>query len=291
MLPTLMRYLPVLLLVSGTKVFAGDPIVVRGAAVSLRDDIEVACEDVGLLREVHVRPGDEVVAGQLLARLDTEEAQLLLRRVEAELSIAATAAKNDLAVQLANKNHQVAAAELRRAEETNEKYPGTVSATELDRLRLTVDRTQLEIKQAEQELLQKRQHVELLEADRDLARHKLSRREIQAPASGRVTRVDADAGEQLQPGQSLCRIVNLRQVWVQGFVAGEFGRTLDGCRAVVTVVRRDVPIELAGVVRFLDPDVNPVNGMARLWVLVDNVDEQLTPGESVELRVLPDDRE
>ena len=266
-------------------VHAQQMVPVRGVVISLIDDIDVASEDLGLLREVHVHPGDQVVAGQLLAQLSDDDAKLTLTRAEAELKIAMTAAKNDLAVQLTRKNLGVASAELQRAEETNKKYPGTVSATEVDRLRLAMERAELEIQQAEQDMVQKTLQVELRQAERDLARRQVERRKIIAPGPGLVTRVDLQAGEWMPLGSPLCRIVNLNRVRAQGFVSGALPQQLIGQPVELVVMRGGERIVLPGVVTFIDPEVNSVNGQSRIWAEIENEEGVLRAGEPAELLI------
>jgi len=50
------------------------------------DRVSLVCRESGTLEEVHAQPGDSVVAGQLLAHLDSRDLQAELARLDAELN-------------------------------------------------------------------------------------------------------------------------------------------------------------------------------------------------------------
>ena len=121
---------------------------VESVLLKLIEQADVPARDPGVIETVSVTEGDVVQKGDTLVQLDTVETRLDVGRAKLELSIAQQESKNDVDVRFAEKSLEVAAAELQRALDSVEDYPKSVSDTELDRLKLTAERTRLEIEQA-----------------------------------------------------------------------------------------------------------------------------------------------
>lgn len=261
---------------------------VQSVVISLIDDVEVASPEAGVLSRILVREGALVQDGDLLAELDDSDARLELERVRAELRIASEQATNDLAVQLARKGHGVAEAELLRSIRSNEKFPNAVSSTELDKLQLTRDQTQLQIEHAEHEVKLAGMRVELKTAELHLAQSHLDRRRITSPLSGMVVNVHRQRGEWIQPGESCVRIIRTDQVRAEGFVHISAGQVVVGQPVEVLLrVGEESPKAFEGKLAFVDPEIETVSGQYRVWAEIENAKGWLRPGHRPEMRILP----
>src|SRR5687767_570952 len=134
--------LPILLLLAASVSADGakppkGTIVVESAQVTLIDERQVPAREAGVLDRLDVREGDLVEAGQELGLVEIEQAEVARERAVAELDIAEEQAANDIDYRFAEKSHEVAEAEFKRANESVAKFPRSVSQTELDRLRLS----------------------------------------------------------------------------------------------------------------------------------------------------------
>lgn len=267
----------------------GQDLVIEGALVLILDEVEVPSQEAGQLIELTVREGSTVAAGQVLARLEDTEAQLALARAEEELAIARRKAESDVRVRFAAKSREVAEAEWQRGRESVEKYKKSLSQTELDRLRLEAERAALEQEQAELDQELAVSDCRLKELERDLARRGLDRRRLVAPLAGVVVEVKRTAGEWVQPGEPVLRIVRTDRLRVEGFVAAtQATEALVGAAAGLSLAG-EAPDggTFVGEVVFVSPEIEPVNGQIRLWAEVENREGRLRPGLQGRLRIGP----
>lgn len=141
--------------------------------------IEVAARRGGVVREVYVQEGDRVVAGQILARQEDEEARLAVSRAQAEVA----QAQSQLATLRVNLN--AANRELARLEGL---APSNfVAAQRLDQARDTVA-------SAEAAIQSQQATVNTARARQREAEYNLELTVIRAPMSGRIARRYAQPG-------------------------------------------------------------------------------------------------
>ncbi|MDX1943937.1 MAG: HlyD family efflux transporter periplasmic adaptor subunit [Pirellulaceae bacterium] len=268
---------------------AAEPIEISGAVVKLVDDVAVPATEAGLLAKILVKEGEIVAAGAMLAQILDADVRLAVERAKYELDIAQRQQTNDVDIRYARKSTEVAKAELARSLETNAKYPKTVSNTELDRQKLLVEKSELEIKQAEHD-----QEIASLTSDikgNELrtAEEQLARRTITAPLKGMVVEVHRRPGEWVQPGETVARVVRLDRLRAEGFLAVKHAR-LDLVGSKVKLVIPDAEgkdREFAGVIVFVSPEIDPLNSQVRVWAEIDNSDLKLRPGVQANLLVQP----
>ena len=156
-----------------------------------------------------------------------------------------------------------------------------VSQTELDRLRLSVQKADLEIEQAQRDLDEAALNHQLKVNEYALATRVVERRQIRSPIAGKVVEVTKHGGEWVEPGNQVFRIVRIDRLRVKGFVnlrqlVGEF----EGRPATLVIEFPNRPrAEFPGKLVFVSPEVNEVNGeQVEVWAEVDNKNMQLRPG-------------
>jgi macrolide-specific efflux system membrane fusion protein len=220
-----------------------------------------------------------------ISAIDDNEAVLVFERARTELTIAQMVANNDVKVRFARKSQEVALAELKRSLESVEKFPKSVSQTELDRLQLLADKSALEIEQATLDHEQAVQTRNLKQTDVDRARLALERRTIKAPFPGMIVQWKKQRGEWLEPGTPVVRLIRLNRLRAEAFLSSKsLPINLIG-RSVTLVI--DLPgkpkSRFPGKVTFVDPEIDPVNEQVRIWAEIDNSDLLLRPGQSASL--------
>jgi macrolide-specific efflux system membrane fusion protein len=268
---------------------AEDAIHVPSALLTTVERVDVPAAEDGILTSLSVREGDLVEPGQLLGLSDVRTAALQLDQVAQDLQLARDAAKNDTRVRLARKEHELAQVELDRAYKVNESFTNSVSAKEIDRLKLSVERTRLEIEFAQFEQSQNAQKAKRIEADLRLAQHQLELRKILAPIAGMIVHVEKQKGEWVNRGELVARIVRVNRLRAEGFV--------DAQHAILGLVGRPVrievpltgqtPVTVQGHIVFVSPEVQPVNSQVRFWAEFDNKPLRLRPGLTASLTIEP----
>jgi len=239
--------------------------------------------------EVAVKTGERVQRGGLLARVDDSQAKLTEARAATEFSRIRREAENDLKVQLAEKHHAAAAAEMQRALDTEKRLPKSVSDTEFDRLRLAMEKAALEIEQAKFDVEMAQFAVKRSEHDLRLARMNVRRRRILAPLDGVVVEVKHRLGEWVEAGQPVVRIVRLDRLRAEGFLRAELATANIKHRMVRVDVRfgDDKVVSFDGKIVFVSPEIHPVNGKVQVWAEVENHDGLLRPGLSASMTIVP----
>lgn len=276
--------------VNAVQPSAADELRMNSVLVTLIEHVEVPARDVGQLQTIDVKEGQLVGEGDLIAQIEDKDAQLARNKARIEADIAREEAANDKKVRAAKKTSDVAASELARAKESVEKYRDAVPAAELDRLLLAADKAVIDIEQAEHELRAAGLALQLKENEHALAEHNIAKRKIVAPLAGMVVQVHKHAGEWVQPGDKVVRVVRLNRLRVEAFLTRqdvEAHGDLVGRAVNLTVTIAGKPQDFSGKVVFVHPEINPLNGQVRVWAEVDNHDLRLRPGMQGTLTVAP----
>ncbi len=246
--------------------------VLTNCLVSLVEEAKVPAREAGVLLELVIREGDGVRAGEVIARIDDNQAQMEKRRAKAEHDQAAAKAESDVDVRYSIAAEQVAEAEHQKALESHAKVPGSVTEVERNRLKLNHQKGELQIEQAQLEhrmngLAAASKGVEL-----EAAENAIERRLIKSPLDGVVVQIFPQKGEWMQPGDPLAHVVRTDKLRVEGFVnAGQWNADDVRDRPVTVEVqlaggRRE---SFAGRIVFTSPLVQAGNNF-RVVAEVDN---------------------
>ncbi|MFH1300273.1 MAG: HlyD family efflux transporter periplasmic adaptor subunit [Planctomycetota bacterium] len=249
--------------------------------VSLIEQVEVPAREVGQLDKMLVQEGATVQKGEILAQIEDGEAVLLQQQAKLEYEMAKLKAENDINIRFARKAHEVATAELLRAEDSIKKYPKSISKTELDRLKLTAEKAELEIEQATEEAKTSQLEASLKRNAQEIAALAVQRRKVVAPISGMVVQIMTKDGEWVRPGDTVLRILKLDRLRAEGLVNASRLQEQDlKGRPVTLVVNPGTKqeIEFPGKISFVSPEINPVNNQTRVWAEIENPELKLKPG-------------
>jgi HlyD family secretion protein len=211
----------------------------------------------GRIAEVLVREGDEVAAGQVVARLDAAEA--LARRQQAEGQLAAARALLAEAV-AGPRREEVAAAEaareagrVRRDQARSERARserllagGAISREAFDRAKTAEEVAQADLERAEEQLLllrrgtraeridAQRAQVAQAEAALRVAESVVGKLTLAAPIAGRVTERHREGGEIVGPGSPVVTVLDPADRWVRIFVPEDrIGAVALGARCAI----------------------------------------------------------
>ena len=259
---------------------AKEPLQLPPVLLTVTESAEVSAARPGVLSKLLVREGQIVKPNQLIAVLDDSKALVAVEDAQLELRMSKQQAEDDVEIRYAKKTYEQSKTELRRSQAVNVDLPGTISDRELDLLKLAVERSELEIERAESEYRLAQMKVEQQQAAVRKAQLELAEHSFLAPIGGMVVSVSKQAGEWIEPGDSIVKIVRIDRVRAEGFLPAEQAKLSLMGRAVELVVNvsESSTIRTPGKITFVSPEVNPVNGMVRIWSEFDCADTPLRPG-------------
>lgn len=273
---------------------AEDAIHVQDAQVILIQNTTLAAPIAGTIREIVIKEGDSIQKGDLLAGLDDRQARAELVVAEAAHQAARIQASNDVGIRYAQRTMDVRQRELTQSEDANARYSGSVTATEIDRLQLVIDQAELSVEQAQQEREVAAATTMEKQATARLAELRLRDHKFHSDINGRIAEVLVQAGQWVEPGQPLARVISLDPIRVSCFVDGrQYDRSLVGYTAEFSVTDPNntddetQPPTYRGVVTFVSDELNPVTSQVRLWARIDNFEETLRPGMRGSLKIKP----
>lgn len=253
--------------------------------VRLIEHIDVPSRSEGRLQSVSVKEGSRVQRGDVLAKLDDEEAQLTLQRARTEQQSATEKAKSETTVEIARLTRDFSHAEFERAQNARKSSPGSISPREFDRLKFEADKSDLELVRLNEERRLAFFVSQTKSLDVDLARLALEQRQIISPLDGIVVQVHRREGEWVRPGEKTIRVVRIDRLRVEAFVNLSQNLAALESAPVVLQVAGKAGQAYSGTVVFVHPEADPVNGQVRLWAEIENRDGALRPGQRGRLTV------
>lgn len=266
---------------------AAAELVLESALVRPIDEVDVAAQEAGLLTAIAIREGQRVEPGDLLAQIDDFDAQLAAAQAQQELLIATRKAESDVPLRSARKSRDVAGAEWQRGRESVEKYKKSLSQTELDRLQFESERAELDVQQAELDQELAGLESRLREIELEFAQRRVERRRMRSPLAGVVVEVRHRAGEWVEPGTTVVRLLRNDRLRVEAF--------LDADRATGALLASPASFTLnssagssqpfLGEITFVSPEIDPINGQVRIWAEVANPDGSLRTGQQGTLKI------
>ncbi len=193
--------------------------------------VDIASKLAGRVAQIHVKEGDDVQKGELIAELDTAElrAQLAGAKATVQRAIAAIGrAQADIAIRSAE--YDLAELETQRAMRLEQTSAGT--RADLDRRRAQSLVTAAQIEGTRAALVEANAAKEAADAQVKQIEALLDDSELHSPVSGRVEYKLVQAGEVVAAGGRLVTILDLSDVYMTIFLpTGESGRVALGSEA------------------------------------------------------------
>ncbi|WP_413431348.1 efflux RND transporter periplasmic adaptor subunit [Crateriforma spongiae] len=235
------------------------------------EDVLVSGVDLGRLTAIHVRMGDRVSKGDLLAQLDDQLQESALRISQAQADMT-----GEIRMAVAEqKLQQLKTESLRKLAADGMARPEELQRAEAD----------LEAAKARVEIAQEQQRLRRLQVQRDQI--ELNRRKVLAPCDGRIARVMHAAGEYLTPADAVIfRLIAtdtldaVFNVPVEHIHHVQMGQT-------VSVFLRSQGKTVDGTVDRISPAIDGESGTVQVKVLLDNRDETFLAGDRCTLQLTP----
>ncbi len=188
---------------------AAASVVLRDCLVSLIDEAQVPAQESGELLTVIARDGQQVSAGEILARVDGKLAKLELHIRQTELEVAEKRSEDMISIKYAKAAAAVFKADYWRMVDSNKKVPGSVPKAEIEKARLQYEQYRLQMEKAEFEMEIAALEVKVSQAQVEAANQHIIRREIKAPWDGIVDEVHRHTGDWVNPGDPVLRLVRM----------------------------------------------------------------------------------
>ncbi len=168
---------------------------------------------------------------------------------------------------------EVNEAEYKKSEAANRQYKGTVSDTEMNRLKLVVDQGMLSMEQAifDQRVAKAEAQEKASLAEAALIR--LQEHSIKAPVNGMIAEQMIQSGQHVESGEPLLRIIDLKTLRIECLVSEALARTLTKGTPVDFLFDGDQVV--VGQIEFVSTEVHPVTHEVRVIANVKNDQKQL----------------
>lgn len=227
-----------------------------------RYHIMVAAQETGIISKLHVREGEQVSAGQVLAVLDDDvlKASLAIAKKAKESLGAIRSAEAELALK---KERVTRFHELRRHEHASVEE---------------VERAVMELEVAEARLLAVQEAQEIKELEFQRAQAQINNRQVRSPINGVVTEIHKDPGEFASPVDSVVFTVVQLDPLIATFSipAAQAEKLTPGQRAVVQFESRN--LKAIGKISFVSPVVDAQSATVKVKIEIPNAEGHYQSG-------------
>lgn len=229
---------------------------INNCVVGLVTRIELAAPEAGVLNHVGVRQGSRFSAEDVIAEIDSDEAQQAYKRALAEYELAVKRSEDDIELRYADAQELVERADYLEAIEANDKLRGTVTQADIRREKLEWDRSRLGAEKARKDQDLALGDVRIKKAELDAAEIAIEKRQVRPRFDGEVLKLHREEGEWVQAGDTIAEIARLDTLQVNGYVFFEEHepKALENCRVTVDVqVARGRVVPLTGYIVYINP--------------------------------------
>ncbi|EMI52072.1 HlyD family secretion protein [Rhodopirellula sallentina] len=208
---------------------ADDTVVVRDVVVEFAGKVDVPARQSGPVAELNARLNEWIGRDQVIAKLD--DTALVIRRRAASLRYeSARLMLNDyVEIQYAETALAEAQAELDDGQAASDRVSGAVARNQLRRMKLAVERAELELARAQKKRRQDEIDMQLRAADLAMIDHELKQLEFVSPIDGIVLNVHRELGEWAHEGEPLVTIADAAVLHLHALVDAD---RLDPSRCV-----------------------------------------------------------
>lgn len=250
------------------------------------------------LAEVLADQGDNVKAGQLLARLDDAEASQQAAIAESSLA-AARQTLERVRADLARSEAVLTQAKLNQTRLANLASTQAVSQFDADKASEALAVAEADMKRSQATIAEAEAQTVVAEKNLLFRREQLAFTEIKAPYDGLIIRRDRDPGDVVVPGSSLMQIISNNELWISAWVDETAMPALAPDQAARIVFRseptRGYPGKVARLGREADRETREflvdvrVSELPQNWAIGQRAEVFIETGRQADALLLPAD--
>ncbi len=199
----------------------GSGVKVQDCAVRFAEELNLPSTEAGLIAELSVTVGQPIGAGDAIARLDDRALKIRSRAALLRLASAQEHVKDDVELRYAETARAEAFAELDASRAIHNESSGAMPLANLRRLKLAVERAELEVTRAQKAAKQAQIEVDLRAADVAILDDTMRRYALSSPISGVVLQVFKQRGEWVASGEAVVRLARLDRLQVQALMSSD----------------------------------------------------------------------
>lgn len=258
--------------------------VMGTGTVATHRKVTISANITGLLSQVLFDQGDQVKAGQVVARLDDRDLQRQVKVEEANVS----ARKATVDRLIADRNSAKSTLELatKNYERAQRLIPtDAISREEYDTYADAFTTGKAGMERAEAALVEGQKLLVAAEETLEFQKARLAYTVIAAPFDGLIVRRDRDPGEVVVPGTSILYLVSLEEVWVSAWVDETKQGMVKPGQAARVVFRSEPSVDFRGAVVRIGRETDPETREFLVDVQPAKLPEQWSVGQRAEVYI------
>ena len=227
--------------------------------ISAIDEIDLPAREAGVIAELSVQMGVSVTKGQLLALLDDDDVLVRINMAKTDLAMARAEAESEASVKEADALVKIAEAEYENSKEIDKQLDDAVSLFELRRLSATAERSRYRAEVTRVDQIIAELTLAARESQLERIQVEQKRRRVVSPINGVVVRKFRDAGEWVNVGAPVVRLVRMDRLRAEALVdSDEFapadllGKTMN----LNVRIKKNVVRQVRAIVTFASPEVS-----------------------------------
>jgi len=275
---------------SGLANESADYVDLEACLTSPAAEVDVPARTSGPLLLLNVQEMEEVQPGQTLATIDPEIAEMQVQSAQTRLDTALAKAGDDIAIRYARAAHRVAEKEKEINFELARKR--SLPQQEYERSALAAEQASLQIEKSEHDLEIAQQEARAEEYNLNAARAALERHQIVAPLQGNVAQIYKEAGEWVNEGETVFRVIRMDTMRVEGLWdiarSQHLPSALAGSRVTVTMDIGGQPAQFSGKIVMIDLETSGGNRVTIRAEIENQMNQQrwiLPAGAEVHMRI------
>lgn len=215
-----------------------------------------------IVKDIPIEEGDRVEADQIVVFMDDGLQQVAVRSAELQAN-STTAIRN---AELVLEDAMIQVERILDAQASD-------AASEWE-----VRRTRLQAEQASAQVEQAREQQELAGVQLELEQERLKRYAVFAPFTGRVLRIETEAGASLTQQDPLLVLVALHPLEANFHLPAEAYRQISVGETFALLTSKSEASTLSAKVKTIDPVIDPASQTFRVVLEIDNAEEKLPSG-------------